>query len=259
MSGKLLVIYICIFHVLSHFLLIYICKLHWNLHRCNPYVIWTLIYHDAFEKQREQIEGKLLVIYIWNFHVLSHLLPIYMCKLHWNLNTWGCLNSIPSVFWNSSRRTSPLCLVRFSTPIRRSESSKREMPRTSCCHVCLLRLLLDQDPLSPPVPVGVLDLSVENCFPSRGHNLTRTLPRTCHNLTRILPRTCHNLTRTLLRTCHNLTQTLPRTCHNLTQTLLRTYHKLTQTLPRNCHNLTRTLLRTCHKSLLYIILHGRKK
>ena len=31
--------------------------------------------------------GKLLMIYIWNFHVLNHLLLIYMCKLHWNLNT----------------------------------------------------------------------------------------------------------------------------------------------------------------------------
>ena len=30
MSGKLLLIYICNFHVLSHLLLIYICKLHWN-------------------------------------------------------------------------------------------------------------------------------------------------------------------------------------------------------------------------------------
>jgi hypothetical protein len=31
-------------------------------------------------------DGKLLMIYIYNFHVLSHLLLIYMCKLHWNLN-----------------------------------------------------------------------------------------------------------------------------------------------------------------------------
>ena len=28
---------------------------------------------------------KLLLIYIWNFHFLSHLLLIYICKLHWNL------------------------------------------------------------------------------------------------------------------------------------------------------------------------------
>ena len=32
-------------------------------------------------------EGNLLLIHIWNFHVLSHLLLIYICKLHWNLNT----------------------------------------------------------------------------------------------------------------------------------------------------------------------------
>ena len=30
MSGKLLLIYICNFHVLSNLLLIYICKFHWN-------------------------------------------------------------------------------------------------------------------------------------------------------------------------------------------------------------------------------------
>ena len=30
MSGKLLLIYICNFHVLSNLLLNYICKLHWN-------------------------------------------------------------------------------------------------------------------------------------------------------------------------------------------------------------------------------------
>ena len=31
--------------------------------------------------------GKFLLIYIYNFHVLSNLLLIYICKLHWNLNT----------------------------------------------------------------------------------------------------------------------------------------------------------------------------
>ena len=29
--------------------------------------------------------GKLLMIFICNFHVLSHLLLIYIRKLHWNL------------------------------------------------------------------------------------------------------------------------------------------------------------------------------
>ena len=28
--------------------------------------------------------GKFLLIYICNFHVLSHFLLIYICKLHWN-------------------------------------------------------------------------------------------------------------------------------------------------------------------------------
>ena len=34
-------------------------------------------------KEFAEEEGKLLLIYIWNFHVLSHLLLIYICKLHW--------------------------------------------------------------------------------------------------------------------------------------------------------------------------------
>ena len=34
-------------------------------------------------------EGKLLLIYIYNFHVLSNLLLIYICKLHWNLKSIG--------------------------------------------------------------------------------------------------------------------------------------------------------------------------
>ena len=33
------------------------------------------------------LTGKSLLIYICNFHVLSHLLLIYIRKLHWNLNT----------------------------------------------------------------------------------------------------------------------------------------------------------------------------
>ena len=31
-------------------------------------------------------QGNLLLIYICNFHVLNHLLLIYILKLHWNLN-----------------------------------------------------------------------------------------------------------------------------------------------------------------------------
>ena len=31
--------------------------------------------------------GKLLLIYICNFHVLSHLLLINICKLHWIIRT----------------------------------------------------------------------------------------------------------------------------------------------------------------------------
>ena len=35
-------------------------------------------------KQLQQMPGTLLLIDICYFHVLSHLLLIYICKLHWN-------------------------------------------------------------------------------------------------------------------------------------------------------------------------------
>ena len=44
-----------------------------------------LNYFHEYAKSRRK--GKLLLIYISNFHVLIHLLLIYICKLHWNLNT----------------------------------------------------------------------------------------------------------------------------------------------------------------------------
>jgi hypothetical protein len=119
MSGNLLLIYICNFHVLSRLLLIYICKLHWNLNTmfacsvdrmalgnlsflltrsgkllliyiCNFHVLSNLLHWIsamAFGSGFGIVpttHGNLLMIYICNFHVLSHLLLIYICKLHWN-------------------------------------------------------------------------------------------------------------------------------------------------------------------------------
>ena len=120
MSGKLLLIYICIFHVLSHLLLIYICKLHWNSKVWNAnssttdfWTTWSLeniittttlwsrhcILLSASTSltcmpftRRAWSQGKFLLIYIWNFHVLIHLPLIYICKLHWNLNTMKACN-----------------------------------------------------------------------------------------------------------------------------------------------------------------------
>ena len=31
-----------------------------------------------------RMSGNFLMIYMFNFHVLNHLLLIYICKLHWN-------------------------------------------------------------------------------------------------------------------------------------------------------------------------------
>jgi hypothetical protein len=48
-----------------------------------------LVSVDSFDRRwlRKSLvflAGESLLIYICNFHVLSHLLLNYMCKLHWN-------------------------------------------------------------------------------------------------------------------------------------------------------------------------------
>ena len=43
--------------------------------------------------------GGMLVIYIYNFHVLNHFLLIYICKLHWNQGgAFHATTSVPRVF-----------------------------------------------------------------------------------------------------------------------------------------------------------------
>jgi hypothetical protein len=98
-TGKFPLIYICNLHVLSNLLLIYICKLNWNFNTIfNDTVIQratemvdedgrTYYLHDDPGATVHMVIGKLLRIYICNFHILSHLLLIYIRKLHWNLNT----------------------------------------------------------------------------------------------------------------------------------------------------------------------------
>ena len=103
-TGKLLMIYICNFHVLSHLLLIYICKLHWTSATRSTFPavmmlrsgcgVWTLINLRQYtvvstvtSVKSNVPSGNLLLIYICIFHVLSHLLMNFICKLHWNLNT----------------------------------------------------------------------------------------------------------------------------------------------------------------------------
>ena len=125
MSGEFLLIFICNFHVLSHLLLNYICKLHWNLNTKGSETVKTHLDSETTRLEEmvqrghetnatktsggsifvgnpmdmalfgiiviwlvsSMIKLPLQVIYMCNFHVLSHLLLIYICKLHWNLNT----------------------------------------------------------------------------------------------------------------------------------------------------------------------------
>ena len=103
-TGNLLLIYIFHVHVISNLLLNYIYKLHWNFHFHLHREFFNLTESEAdhevglteeeltrlqklFEFMDMDQSGKFLLIFICNFHVLSSLLLIYMCKLHWNLNT----------------------------------------------------------------------------------------------------------------------------------------------------------------------------
>jgi hypothetical protein len=55
------------------------------LNGINPYSSMSAIDIRALLKQKKlKNAGNFLLIYICNFHVLSHLLFIYICKLHWN-------------------------------------------------------------------------------------------------------------------------------------------------------------------------------
>ena len=49
--------------------------------------------------------GKLLLIYIWNFHVLSHLLLIYIRKLHWNSFSAGSVKDDEGIHVMVTRTT----------------------------------------------------------------------------------------------------------------------------------------------------------
>ena len=47
------------------------------------------------DSEEDSHRGESLLIYISIFHVLNDLLLIYICKLHWNLNTMFVCQVIP--------------------------------------------------------------------------------------------------------------------------------------------------------------------
>ena len=53
-------------------------------HRLVPKIFDTIIFNDEIELLKVIF---FFLFYICNSHVLNHFLLIYMCKLHWNLNT----------------------------------------------------------------------------------------------------------------------------------------------------------------------------
>ena len=95
--GELLLIYIWNFHVLCNLLLIYICELHLILNTmfvCQVNYFWftyiiSMSYVIYYWFTHVNSTGKIntmfvcqvnfLLIYICNFHVLNHLLLIYIC------------------------------------------------------------------------------------------------------------------------------------------------------------------------------------
>ena len=111
MSGDFLLIYIYNFHVINHFLLIYIYNFHLNLDLDVQHpemsigldkipsqqillvqklnlkdVQFGLVQKSVFDiltKCISALKGKLLLSYMCNFHVLNHLLLIYIFELHW--------------------------------------------------------------------------------------------------------------------------------------------------------------------------------
>ena len=107
--------------------------------------------------RRDGVWGKLLIIYICNFHVISNLLLIHICKLHWN--TWDPV-------WSEPKQK--VRQVLHLHPRRQDPGLWGHWVRWN------LR--------------GWWQGAPRTC-----HNLTQT----CHNLTRTLPRTWHNLPRTL--------------------------------------------------------------
>ena len=43
------------------------------------------LWGKIIQAQYKEDEGKLILIYMCNFHVLTHLLLIYICKFHWKI------------------------------------------------------------------------------------------------------------------------------------------------------------------------------
>ena len=82
LEGNFLLIYIFNFHVLSHLLLIYICKLHWNFDNLTSFSYLKVSLCRKILSLNNS-SGNFFLIYKCNFHVLNNFLLIYTCKLHW--------------------------------------------------------------------------------------------------------------------------------------------------------------------------------
>ena len=145
-----------------------------------------------------RMSGKSLLIYICNFHVLSHLLLRYMCKLHWN-------NSLP----RPSPLTTAWALLK-KLPGHLQETRHRQYSRWICWE------FLSGAWLQP----GVCEWHTNR----RGHEETAhgrySKGTYIYNLWYLFS---HNLT----INCHKLTQT----CHNLTRKLSQLNPNLSQLTP----------------------------
>ena len=146
------------------------------------------------------------MIYICNFHVLSHLLLIYVCKLHWNLRVWleEIQLAIFAIHITSPEKLLPGWQVSYPGSISTPELSQ-----------------LNQD-LPPRYKLGLF------------------LPRNCHKFTRTASAGLAAPGRAGYSALgmSNRGYSSGRVSHRETQRVLSRY-KLGLTIPRNCHNLTR--------------------
>ena len=124
--------------------------------------------------------GKFLLIYIWNFHVLNHLLLIYICKLHWNRNKGG------RTICHHCGLCQP-CIDKSATPNCSNDILKKKREKIAS----------RPKPQSPPR--GSRRQEEERLAPSRLRSHVGSWsacggnPRWIPGL--LLPRNCHNLTR----------------------------------------------------------------
>ena len=214
-SGKLLLIYICNFHVLNHLLLIYICKLHWNHTAAVESKSARAPKKDkaTSKKQPSDISQSFPLSTMSSLRTSTSSISIRhsvlildetVQEIPWesvpSLRAMSC-SRVPSLFYM-------LCALDTQSLSEKENSEKENnVPLTKsknlipACSVVSSKnppLGTEQRPSVEILSYGPKSpyISVRKCWYAvdpEGY-----LPGTCHNLTQTLPRICHNLTQGML-------------------------------------------------------------